>query len=209
MPGADAAATLDGQAADYCSVDCRDAAAAIREAERNRLARERYYAEKEALRKARDEAAARRHEREYQRAIAAGGAVAANARWERLYDETLRQVRRPLRLCQWEDEDGSGEFTGRRLHAPHTPTSTAAAQPAARAGVRATAPGEGASFDVIPHPHDSKGVSKMFGLKKKGPSRPTGPFAHAEGCKIVVADPGFEPEWQEIEEGHWRRICQC
>ena len=25
----------------------------------------------------------------------------------------------------------------------------------------------------------------------------------------MVADPGFQPEWQEIEEGHWRRICQC
>lgn len=49
----------------------------------------------------------------------------------------------------------------------------------------------------------------MFGLKKKGPSRPTEAFAHAEGCKVVVADPGFQPEWQEIEEGHWRRICQC
>ena len=49
----------------------------------------------------------------------------------------------------------------------------------------------------------------MFGLKKKGPSRPTEAFAHAEGCKVVVADPGFKPEWQEIEEGHWRRICQC
>jgi hypothetical protein len=21
--------------------------------------------------------------------------------------------------------------------------------------------------------------------------------------------PAFQPEWQEIEEGHWRRICQC
>jgi hypothetical protein len=49
----------------------------------------------------------------------------------------------------------------------------------------------------------------MFGLKKTGPSRPTGAFAHADGCKIVTADPGFEPEWQEIEEGHWRRTCQC
>ena len=49
----------------------------------------------------------------------------------------------------------------------------------------------------------------MFGLKKKGPSQPTGPFAHGHGCKILVADPGFEPEWQEIEEGHWRRTCQC
>ena len=49
----------------------------------------------------------------------------------------------------------------------------------------------------------------MFGLMKKGPSRPTQPFAHAEGCKIVVADPSFQPEWQEVEEGHWRRTCQC
>jgi len=50
----------------------------------------------------------------------------------------------------------------------------------------------------------------MLGLgKKKGPSRPTEAFVHAEGCKVVVADPGFQPEWQEIEEGHWRRICQC
>jgi hypothetical protein len=48
----------------------------------------------------------------------------------------------------------------------------------------------------------------MFG-RKKGPSRPTAAFDHAFGCKIVVADPGFEPEWQEIEEGHWRRTCQC
>ena len=49
----------------------------------------------------------------------------------------------------------------------------------------------------------------MFGLRKKGPSQPTGPFAHTEGCKVVMADPGFQPEWQEIEEGHWQRICQC
>jgi hypothetical protein len=48
----------------------------------------------------------------------------------------------------------------------------------------------------------------MFG-RKKGPSRPTEPFAHAVGCKVVVADPGFQPQWQEIEEGHWRRTCQC
>lgn len=49
----------------------------------------------------------------------------------------------------------------------------------------------------------------MFGLKKKGPSRPTEAFAHADGCTIVTADPGFQPEWQEIETGHWRRTCQC
>jgi hypothetical protein len=49
----------------------------------------------------------------------------------------------------------------------------------------------------------------MFGLKKKGPTRPTAAFEHAFGCTVVKADPGFQPEWQEIEEGHWRRICQC
>jgi hypothetical protein len=49
----------------------------------------------------------------------------------------------------------------------------------------------------------------MFGTQKKGPSQPTAPFAHADGCKLVVTDPGFEPEWQEIEAGHWRRECQC
>jgi hypothetical protein len=97
----------------YCSVGCRDAAAASREAERNRLARERYDVEQQAVRKARDEEAARRHEREYQRAIAAGGAVAANARWERVYDETYDKYGGWYGLCQWEDEDDSGEFTGR------------------------------------------------------------------------------------------------
>lgn len=28
-------------------------------------------------------------------------------------------------------------------------------------------------------------------------------------CRLVRADPGFEPLWQEVEEGHWRRECQC
>jgi hypothetical protein len=55
---------------------------------------------------------------------------------------------------------------------------------------------------------ETEGAKIMFG-RKKGPSQPTGPFAHAHGCKLVVADPGFEPEWQEIETGHWRRECQC
>jgi hypothetical protein len=49
----------------------------------------------------------------------------------------------------------------------------------------------------------------VFGLKKKGPGRPTEAFAHAEGCKIVVADPDYDPPWQEVSEGLWRRTCQC
>ena len=69
--------------------------------------------QREAAWKAKEEANARRLEREYQRAIAAGGAVAANARWERLYDETYDKYGGRYGLCQWEDEDESGEFTGR------------------------------------------------------------------------------------------------
>jgi hypothetical protein len=50
----------------------------------------------------------------------------------------------------------------------------------------------------------------MFGRTKHGPSQPTGPFEHAAGCAIVRADPDFEPQWQEqLEQGHWRRTCQC
>jgi hypothetical protein len=98
----------------YCSVACRDRAAAIRQEERERRDRERHRAEQEVLRRARDEEAARRRDVEYQRAIQAGGAVAANTRWDRLYDETLDKYGGRYGLCQWEDEDDSGEFAGRR-----------------------------------------------------------------------------------------------
>jgi hypothetical protein len=40
----------------------------------------------------------------------------------------------------------------------------------------------------------------MLGFKKKGPSQPTGPFAHADGCTLAKSDPDFEPEWQEVEK---------
>jgi hypothetical protein len=46
----------------------------------------------------------------------------------------------------------------------------------------------------------------MFGLSKKGPTRP---FAHADKCKIVKADPTVEISWLAVEGGHWRRVCQC
>jgi hypothetical protein len=72
--------------------------------EMQRRERERFEAEWEAREKARQDKA----EREYQRAIKAGGRVAAEARWERLYDETLDAGR--YGLCQWEDEV-DGEFT--------------------------------------------------------------------------------------------------
>jgi hypothetical protein len=46
----------------------------------------------------------------------------------------------------------------------------------------------------------------MFGLKKRGPTRP---FTHADECKILKSDPGVEIEWSEIERGHWVAVCQC
>ena len=47
----------------------------------------------------------------------------------------------------------------------------------------------------------------MFGYRKKG--GPTQPFAHAENCAIVRADPNVEISWQEVETGHWVAECQC
>jgi hypothetical protein len=48
----------------------------------------------------------------------------------------------------------------------------------------------------------------MLGLtKKKGP--PTPPFTHTGDCRIMRADPGFEPPWSNIGRGHWQRECQC
>jgi hypothetical protein len=46
----------------------------------------------------------------------------------------------------------------------------------------------------------------MFGLMKRGPTRP---FAHADNCPILKADPGVEIKWSEVETGHWQAICQC
>jgi hypothetical protein len=50
--------------------------------------------------------AQQRVEEEYQQAIAAGGDIAANARWERLYDETLDKTGSRYGLCQWELDSG-------------------------------------------------------------------------------------------------------
>jgi hypothetical protein len=46
----------------------------------------------------------------------------------------------------------------------------------------------------------------MFGLKKRGPTRP---FTRADNCKILKADPTVRIRWSEVETGHWRAVCQC
>ena len=46
----------------------------------------------------------------------------------------------------------------------------------------------------------------MLKHKKHGP--PPRPFTHTSDCVIVRTDPGYEPPWQEIESGSWKRECQ-
>jgi hypothetical protein len=48
----------------------------------------------------------------------------------------------------------------------------------------------------------------MFG-KKNRYTPPDTPFAHSDDCKIVAADPGVKPPWNEIERGLWERRCVC
>jgi hypothetical protein len=80
---------------------------AAREAELERLERERI-----EERRRRQAEADRRREREFQRAIEAGGDVAANARWERLYAQTVDAGR--YSLCQWPLDSGEPGACTRR-----------------------------------------------------------------------------------------------
>jgi hypothetical protein len=59
---------------------------------------------REAEWKAREKAWEDKAEREYQRAIKAGGRVAAEAKWSKAFDETLDATGGRYELCQWEDE---------------------------------------------------------------------------------------------------------
>jgi hypothetical protein len=69
---------------------------------------EQALAERNAAFERRQAAADRRREQEYQQAIKAGGRVAAEAKWWRLYDQVSDEGR--YDLCQWEDEI-DGEYT--------------------------------------------------------------------------------------------------
>ena len=97
-----------GRPALYCSIACRRwneyAVTRHKWEERERIERPKRQAEWEARRKAEEEERARRRDEEYRRAIEAGGDIAAEARWERLYDETLDEGR--YGLCQWALDNG-------------------------------------------------------------------------------------------------------
>jgi hypothetical protein len=69
---------------------------------------------REAEREEREAERLRRAERDYQLAIAAGGDVAAEAKWQRLYDETLDATASRYGLCQWDLANGQpGACTNR------------------------------------------------------------------------------------------------
>lgn len=46
----------------------------------------------------------------------------------------------------------------------------------------------------------------MFGRTKKGPNKA---FAHADGCKLLRADPGVVIPWNEVRAGYWEARCVC
>jgi hypothetical protein len=105
---------VTGRPRTFCSAQRRAANEWVVVSERREQMERRDQERREAEWRAREEEAARRREREYQRALATGGAVAANARWERLYDETYDKYGGRYELCQWEDEDDDGNYEGRR-----------------------------------------------------------------------------------------------
>jgi hypothetical protein len=52
------------------------------------------------------------------------------------------------------------------------------------------------------------GAREMLGFEKRRP--PILPaFQHADGCKIMKADPTTEIRWSEIRRGVWEAICVC
>jgi hypothetical protein len=109
---------VTGRPRTFCSAQCRQANEwhmdSRRREERERREREQREADWETRRKAKEDQAARRREREYQRAIEAGGDIAAEARWQRLYDETLDAHGGRYSLCQWALEDGNPGACTRR-----------------------------------------------------------------------------------------------
>jgi hypothetical protein len=75
---------------------------------------EQAVAEENAAFERRQAEVARREEREYQRAIQAGGDVAAEAKWQRLYVQTLDATESRFGLCQWSLDDGNPGACTRR-----------------------------------------------------------------------------------------------
>jgi hypothetical protein len=107
---------LTGRPRSFCSAQCRQANERVVVSrnlhEKERRERERLEAEATARREKLEAEVAARDEREYRRAIEAGGDAAAEAKWQRLFDKTSEKGR--WSLCQWPLANGEpGACTNR------------------------------------------------------------------------------------------------
>jgi hypothetical protein len=93
---------VTGRPRSFCSAQCRQANERVMVSRRFEEKQRRDREQREAEWEEREAERLRRAERDYQRAIAAGGDLAAEAKWQRLYDETLDATGSRWGLCQWE-----------------------------------------------------------------------------------------------------------
>ena len=185
---------VTGRPRTFCSAQCRAANEWVVVSRKREEMERREREKREAEWKAKEAANARRLEREYQRAIAAGGAVAANARWERLYDETYDKYGGRYGLCQWEDEDDEwGVPRAQSARAARRDVYCCEAQPPARAGDPSDGAGRRSELRRHSPPLRNGRSEQHVWSKRRARVDRLEPFAHADGCKIVVADPGFQP----------------
>jgi hypothetical protein len=78
----------------------------------------------------------RRREQEHRRAIAAGGDIAAEARWQRLFDQTLDETGGRFQLCQWALDDGNPARARTELLTCTAPSTTASSSARSSATAR-------------------------------------------------------------------------
>jgi hypothetical protein len=103
------APAVTGRPRTFCSAQCRRANEFLVISRNREEMQRREKGRIEAERKAREKRAARKAEREYQRALQAGGRVALEAAWWQKSDE-LADAGGRYELCQWEEEI-EGEYT--------------------------------------------------------------------------------------------------
>jgi hypothetical protein len=109
---------VTGRPRSFCSAQCRQAnewsVGSRRREEKERRERKQREAEAARRREKAEAEAARARDREYRRAIEAGGDTAAEAKWQRLYSETLDSTGSRYGLCQWPLDNGQPGACTRR-----------------------------------------------------------------------------------------------
>jgi 5-methylcytosine-specific restriction endonuclease McrA len=93
-----------GRDSSYRCLVCKRESAVASAARRNAEAAAAATEQRKRERVEADRRREREGERAYQRAIKAGGRVAAEAKWSRAFNETLDATGGRYELCQWEDE---------------------------------------------------------------------------------------------------------